>query len=274
MPIYKKTDKEQYIHPIEITPDYRFNGRRYEIDKSKIIELANSMLPPPLGSGQLQSVLVRPINGVLALVFGYTRHKAALWLHSEGGHPEFRLRCVVRIMDDAAAFKANVIENRHRIDPNVIDDAINAKRMREEFHFSEQDIAVALRCSRSWLSCLKKLANLPSDLQDRVASGSIPIVSAINMASLDNDSRDKMVSSGNVSVDQVRGAIRDQRDGVGAPLARSVSEIKRYLHDKTKEYEKQNEIKDFFEKLLLYCEGGINDFDMNKVCKNLRRNLK
>jgi ParB family chromosome partitioning protein len=128
---------------------------RTRIDEAELTDLANSMQ----ASGLLQPVIVRPRDGGYELIAGERRWRAAERL----GWP--KIPAVVREVDDRTLLTLALVENLQRDDLSPIDEAAGYRRLGEEFHLGQAEIARAVGRDRSTVANLLRLLQLPPDVQ-------------------------------------------------------------------------------------------------------------
>jgi ParB family transcriptional regulator, chromosome partitioning protein len=131
---------------------------RTRIDEAELTDLAASMEV----SGLLQPVIVRPHDGGYQLIAGERRWRAAERL----GWP--RIPAVVKDVDDRTLLTLALIENLQRDDLSPIDEAAGYRRLGEEFHLGQAEIARAVGRERSTVANLLRLLQLPVDVQAMV----------------------------------------------------------------------------------------------------------
>lgn len=131
---------------------------RTRIDEAELADLANSMQ----ASGLLQPIIVRPRDGAYELIAGERRWRAAERL----GWP--RIAAVVREVDDRTLLTLALIENLQRDDLSPIDEAAGFRRLGEEFHLGQAEIARAVGRDRSTIANFLRLLQLPPDVQAMV----------------------------------------------------------------------------------------------------------
>ena len=116
--------------------------------------------------GVLQPILVRPVgNDRYEIIAGERRWRAA---QGAGLH---EMPAVVREMDDRTAFEIALIENIQRSDLNAVEEARGYKRLIEEFRHTQQALANIVGKSRSHITNLLRLLELPEPVQAMVEDG-------------------------------------------------------------------------------------------------------
>jgi ParB family chromosome partitioning protein len=173
-----------FIPPEEISACQEQNGRWQPHDEAAVEEMVASYEQ----CGQLQPVIVRRIeNNRVALVLGFRRWLAALQWNRFHPDKPMKLKCVLSALNDEEALSRNVIENRERKSTSPVDDAHNARRLTENYGWTDARVAELFRVSASYLSQLKKLLTLPTDVQKRVHSGELSVATAVSLAALPKD---------------------------------------------------------------------------------------
>jgi ParB family chromosome partitioning protein len=131
--------------------------------------------------GVLQPILVRPVsNGRYEIIAGERRWRAAqaAALHE--------IPAVVRELDDRTAFEIALIENIQRSDLNAIEEARGYRRLIEEFGHTQQVLAGIVGKSRSHITNLLRLLELPEPVQTLVEDGALSMGHARALAGAGN----------------------------------------------------------------------------------------
>jgi ParB family chromosome partitioning protein len=131
---------------------------RTRIDEAELTDLANSMQ----ASGLLQPVIVRPRDGGYELIAGERRWRAAERLGWR------KIPAMVKEVDDRTLLTLALIENLQRDDLSPIDEAAGYRRLGEEFHLGQAEIARAVGRDRSTVANILRLLQLPPDVQAMV----------------------------------------------------------------------------------------------------------
>jgi len=162
-----KTESSQESLPKQVAVDRittsPFQPRR-SFDETKIDELASSIR----NQGIIQPLIVRPKNDGFELIAGERRWRAAM---SAGlSH----VPILVRDASDHEAMQIALVENLQREDLNAIEEANGYRRLQEEFHWSQEEMAEKVGKSRPAIANSLRLLTLPSEVQQEVASGNMP----------------------------------------------------------------------------------------------------
>jgi ParB family chromosome partitioning protein len=145
-----------------ITPS-PFQPRR-TFDEAKIDELAASIR----NQGIIQPLVVRPRGDGFELIAGERRWRAAL----KAGL--LLVPVVVRDASDLEALQLALVENLQREDLNPIEEASGYRRLQEEFHWSQEEMAEKVGKSRPAIANSLRLLTLPGEVQQEVAAGKLP----------------------------------------------------------------------------------------------------
>jgi ParB family chromosome partitioning protein len=124
-----------------ITPS-PFQPRR-SFDEGKIDELAASIR----NQGIIQPLVVRPRGDAYELIAGERRWRAAIKVGLN------RVPVVVRNANDHEALQLALVENLQREDLNPIEEAAGYRRLQEEFHWSQEEMAEKVGKSRPAIAC-------------------------------------------------------------------------------------------------------------------------
>jgi ParB family chromosome partitioning protein len=152
--------KQVAIDRITTSP---FQPRR-SFDLTKIDELASSIR----NQGIIQPLIVRPKNDGFELIAGERRWRAAMCAGLS------HVPVVVRDASDHEAMQIALVENLQREDLNAIEEANGYRRLGEEFHWSQEEMAEKVGKSRPAIANSMRLLTLPSEVQQEVAAGNLP----------------------------------------------------------------------------------------------------
>jgi ParB family chromosome partitioning protein len=118
--------------------------------------------------GVLQPILVRPVaGGRFEIIAGERRWRAA---QAVGLH---EIPAVVRALDDRMAFEIALIENIQRSDLNAIEEARGYRRLIDDFGHTQAVLAGIVGKSRSHVTNLLRLLELPETVQSMVETGQL-----------------------------------------------------------------------------------------------------
>jgi ParB family chromosome partitioning protein len=144
-----------------LTPN-RFQPRTY-LDEAKIEELSRSIR----ANGIIQPIVVRRVDGAYEIVAGERRWRAA----QRAGL--LKVPVVVREIPDDRLLAVALIENIQREDLNAIEEAQAYRRLVDELHLTQDQIADAVGKDRSSIANYLRLLKLPHEIRENVAAGEI-----------------------------------------------------------------------------------------------------
>ena len=137
---------------------------RRAFDETKIEELASSIR----NQGIIQPLVVRPNGDQFELIAGERRWRAAM----KAGLS--RVPVVVRNATDHEALQLALVENLQREDLNAIEEANGYRRLQEEFHWSQEEMAAKVGKSRPAITNAMRLLALPAVVQQEITAGNLP----------------------------------------------------------------------------------------------------
>ena len=118
--------------------------------------------------GVLQPVLVRAVEeGRYELIAGERRWRAAKRAGLQ------TIPAIVRVATDVASLEQALVENLHRQDLNVLEEAAAYQQLIEDFHLTHDEVATRVGKSRSAVSNALRLFQLPPTIQRLVADGQL-----------------------------------------------------------------------------------------------------
>ncbi|MDQ6962113.1 MAG: ParB/RepB/Spo0J family partition protein [Mariprofundaceae bacterium] len=132
---------------------------RVIFDDAELTNLAESIRL----DGVIMPILVRPAkNNTYQLIAGERRWRAS---QLAGLHD---IPAIVRDVDDRQALELAIIENEHRNDLTAMESARAYQRLHKEFGLTQIDIATRIGISRSQVTNLIRLLQLPQLVQDLI----------------------------------------------------------------------------------------------------------
>jgi len=137
---------------------------RRAFDEVKIEELAASIR----NQGIIQPLVVRPMGDGFELIAGERRWRAAMRAGLS------RVPVVIRNASDLEALQLALVENLQREDLNAIEEASGYRRLQEEFHWSQEEMADKVGKSRPAIANALRLLTLPTEVQQEVTGGRLP----------------------------------------------------------------------------------------------------
>lgn len=150
------------IVPLErITPG-RFQPRKY-FDPAAIEELAAALKT----QGVIEPLIVRPAQDGFELIAGERRLRAA---HVAG---LTTVPVIVRELDDRAALEMSLVENLLRENLNVVEEGNAFTRLSRDFGLTHEAIAERVGKSRSYITNIIRLMDLPAEVLEMVGRGEL-----------------------------------------------------------------------------------------------------
>jgi ParB family chromosome partitioning protein len=177
---------------------------RRHFDEAMLDELAASIA----SRGLIQPIVVRPHGHDYQIVAGERRWRAAqrARLHE--------VPVVVRDFDDAETLEIALIENIQREDLNAIEEAQAYQRLAGEYGHTQEVLAKIVHKSRSHVTNLLRLLELPAQVQSQVVDGSLSMGHArALLGSPDVESLADQVVARGLSVRETEKLARDAKPG-------------------------------------------------------------
>lgn len=153
-----------------------FQPRR-AFDPNKIEELAASIR----NQGIIQPLVVRAKGDQFELIAGERRWRAALKAGLD------QVPVVVREASDREALQLALVENLQREDLNPIEEANGYRKLQEEFHWSQEEVAEKVGKSRPTVTNAMRLLSLPAEVQQEIVSGNLPVGQARALLGLQSE---------------------------------------------------------------------------------------
>jgi ParB family chromosome partitioning protein len=153
-----------------------FQPRRV-FDQTKIDELTASIR----NQGIIQPLIVRAKGDQFELIAGERRWRAALKAGLD------RVPVIVREASDREALQVALVENLQREDLNPIEEANGYRKLQEEFHWSQEEVAEKVGRSRPAVANSLRLLSLPLEVQQQVITGNLPVGQARALLGLQSE---------------------------------------------------------------------------------------
>ncbi|MDI9818498.1 MULTISPECIES: ParB/RepB/Spo0J family partition protein [unclassified Legionella] len=151
--------------PIEWLKPGRYQPRKY-FEQSALQELADSIA----SQGLIEPLVVRKTaQERYEIIAGERRWRAAAMT----GLAE--VPCLIGDYTDEQAAAVTLIENIQRQDLNLIEEATGYRRLCDEFHFQQDEIAILVGKSRSHIANILRLLTLCEPLQERLRIGQLSL---------------------------------------------------------------------------------------------------
>jgi ParB family chromosome partitioning protein len=136
---------------------------RTSMDDGRIDELARSIR----ANGIIQPIVVRKVDGGFEIVAGERRWRAS----QRAGL--LKVPVVVRDIPEDRLLAAALIENIQREDLNPMEEAHAYRRLADEYHLTQEQIADAVGKDRSSVTNYLRLLRLPQEVRASVGSGGL-----------------------------------------------------------------------------------------------------
>jgi ParB family chromosome partitioning protein len=153
-----------------------FQPRGY-VDDTRLQELAQSIR----ANGIIQPIVVRKLGDRFQIIAGERRWRAAKIAGL------LRVPVVVRDVatgKEGSLLEMALIENIQREDLNPMEEALAYRRLADEFHLRQEDIANAVGKDRASVANVLRLLKLPDEVRTEVASGRLSMGHARALLSL------------------------------------------------------------------------------------------
>ena len=137
---------------------------RVHVDDARLQELAQSIR----ANGIIQPIVVRAVGDHFQIIAGERRWRAA----KVAGL--LRVPVVVRDVargEEQSLLEMALIENIQREDLNPIEEALAYRRLADDFHLKQEDIATAVGKDRASVANFLRLLKLPDEVRTELASG-------------------------------------------------------------------------------------------------------
>ena len=158
---------------------------RKTFDEKALNELAESIKE----HGVVQPVIVKKSIKGYELIAGERRTKASRIAGKE------TIPAIIRDFNDQEMMEIALIENIQRENLNPIEEALAFKRLLTEFNLKQDEVAERVSKSRSYITNLLGLLNLPTKVQDSVAHGEISMSHARTLSKIsDQDEIEKLAN--------------------------------------------------------------------------------
>lgn len=167
-------EKEIEIAVVDIKPN-PLQPRKI-FDEDKLEELAESIKE----HGVIQPLIVRKNGRIYELVAGERRWRAAMKAELK------TVPVIVRDYDNAAMAEIALVENIQRHDLNPIEEAEGIKRLMSEFGFTQEQAAKKIGRSRTAVTNILRLLNLPQDVRDAVSRETLTMGQVRPLLALDD----------------------------------------------------------------------------------------
>ena len=160
---------------------------RGDVDEAGLQELAQSIRT----NGIIQPIVVRRVGDRFQIIAGERRWRAAKIAGL------LRVPVLVREVapgNERSLLEMALIENIQRQDLNPIDEALAYRRLADEFHLKQEDIASAVGKDRATVANFLRLLKLPDEVRSEVASGRLSMGHARSLLSLTDEADQRRIA--------------------------------------------------------------------------------
>ena len=157
---------------------------RTTMDEGKIEELSRSIR----SNGIIQPIVVRKVEQGYEIVAGERRWRAA----QRAGL--LKVPVVVRDIPEDKLLGVALIDNIQREDLNPIEEAVAYRRLSDEFHLTQEQIADAVGKDRSSVANFLRLLKLPHEVRANVGAGALSMGHARALLGLPDEASQLRVS--------------------------------------------------------------------------------
>jgi ParB family chromosome partitioning protein len=151
---------------------------RSHMDDGRIEDLSRSIR----ANGMIQPIVVRKVEKGYEIIAGERRWRAA----QRAGL--LKVPVVVRDIPEEKLLAIALIENIQREDLNPIEEAVAYRRLSDEFHLTQEQIAEAVGKDRSSIANYVRLLRLPPEVRTNVASNALSMGHARALLALSDES--------------------------------------------------------------------------------------
>lgn len=136
---------------------------RKEFEKESLDELKDSIER----YGVIQPIVVRRKGEKYEIIAGERRWRAAKLAKLK------EIPCIIKEVDDKESMKLALIENLQRENLNSIEEAYAYNRLMEEYGLTQEEVALAMGKSRSYIANTVRLLKLDDEIKTYIANGKI-----------------------------------------------------------------------------------------------------
>jgi ParB family chromosome partitioning protein len=189
---------------------------RGQVDDTRLHELAQSIKT----NGVIQPIVVRRMGDRFQIIAGERRWRAAKLAGL--------LRVPIAVRDVApgqeqSLLQMALIENIQRENLNPIEEALAYRRLADEFHLKQEDIASAVGKDRASVANFLRLLKLPEEIRTEVATGRLSMGHARALLALTDEGQQRSVArdiiARSLSVRETESLVKNVAEGSRADRA-------------------------------------------------------
>ena len=163
---------------IDLLRPNRFQPRT-AMDDSRLDELAASIR----SNGIIQPIVVRRDGASYEIIAGERRWRAS----QRAGL--LKVPVVVRDLPDERLLAAALIENIQRADLNPLEEALAYRRLTDDLHLTQEQIAESVGKDRSSIANYLRLLKLPNEVRESIASNTLTMGHARALAGIADEAQ-------------------------------------------------------------------------------------
>jgi ParB family chromosome partitioning protein len=225
-PVASAADRSLEIDTDLLRPN-KFQPRTH-MDDERIEDLSRSIR----ANGIIQPIVVRKVDAGYEIIAGERRWRAA----QRAGL--LKVPVVVRDIPDDRLLAVALIENIQREDLNPIEEAVAYRRLSDEFHLTQEQIADAVGKDRSSVANYVRLLRLPQEIRGNVASNTLSMGHARALLALTDEAAQLRVArdvvTRNLSVRETEALVKKATAPDGKKAEKAVDVHTRAAEDKLK----------------------------------------
>ena len=199
-PVASTADRSLEIDTDLLRPN-KFQPRTH-VDDDRIEELSRSIR----ANGIIQPIVARKVEQGYEIIAGERRWRAA----QRAGL--LKVPVVVRDIPEDRLLAVALIENIQRQDLNPIEEAVAYRRLSDEFHLTQEQIADAVGKDRSSIANYVRLLRLPQEVRANVASNTLSMGHARALLALTDEAAQLRVArdivAGGLSVRETEAIVK------------------------------------------------------------------
>ena len=199
-PVASTADRSLEIDSDLLRPN-KFQPRTH-MDDARIEDLSRSIR----ANGIIQPIVVRKVDDGYEIIAGERRWRAA----QRAGL--LKVPVVVRDIPEDRLLAVALIENIQREDLNPIEEAVAYRRLSDEYHLTQEQIAEAVGKDRSSIANYVRLLRLPQEVRGNVASNTLSMGHARALLALTDEAAQLRVArdvvSRNLSVRETEALVK------------------------------------------------------------------
>lgn len=204
--------------PIDLIQRGKYQPRT-DMHEDALQELADSIR----AQGVMQPIVVRPVSDThYEIIAGERRWRATQLAGLD------RIPAIIKPVSDESAIAMALIENIQRENLNPMEEAVALKRLQDEFHLTQQEVADAVGKSRVTVANLLRLIGLNPDVRLMLEHGDLEMGHARALLSLPDQLQNetaRTVAGKGLSVRQTEALVRRLQEENNRPPKKQVENV-------------------------------------------------